>query len=306
MKRPSSVVPIHQRLLNLSRERREDFNLVLTRYANERFLYRLAQSAYGDRFVLNGAMLFTIWTGQAHRPTRDVDLLGYGNNSEEALVGIFKDVCAVDVEADGVMFDADSLKVTEIRKDQDYQGKRIQLNAVLGNARIPLQIDIGFGDVVIPSVEQIEYPVMLNFPAPKLAVYSKETFIAEKFQAMVTLGFVNSRMKDFYDIWMMTKQFSFEGRVLGQAIRATFQRRQTKLPETPPVALTVEFSGDPGKEQQWRAFLARNGLDSNNISFSGVIDDLRDFLMPLMSETEATWLPGNPRQNSRVDPVPKP
>jgi hypothetical protein len=140
VKKSSSAVSIHQRLLNLSRERGEDFNLVLTRYANERFLYRLAQSAYVDRFVLKGAMLFTVWTGQAHRPTRDVDLLGYGNNSEEALVRIFKDVCAVDVEADGVMFDADGLKVTEIRKDQDYQGKRIQLNAVLENARIPLQI----------------------------------------------------------------------------------------------------------------------------------------------------------------------
>jgi len=294
---PASV---RQRLLNLSHQRGEDFNLVLVQYGIERLLYRLVRSGYADRFVLKGALLFSLWTERLHRPTRDLDMLGYGDSSAEALVNLFKAVCAADVEPDGLTFDPNSVQVMAIREDQEYQGQRVQLTAHLERARIVLQIDIGFGDVVTPAAPEVEYPTLLNFPSPRLRAYTKEAVIAEKLQAMVSLGLLNSRMKDFYDIWMISRIFGFDGPTLVQAIRATFERRRTAVPANTPPALTSAFAGDPAKVTQWNAFLRRNGLDVGGVEFAQIIAELARFLVPPLGaireggEFRRAWPAGGP------------
>jgi len=271
---------VRQRLLSLSRERGEVFDLVLTLYALERFLYRIGKSKHADRFVLKGAMLFACWTGQAHRPTRDLDLLGYGDASAEGLRAVFQEVCRTKVEPDGLRFDAADIRASEIREDQEYHGQRVELWAFLGKARIKLQVDVGFGDSVTPEAEEIDYPTLLDLPAPRIRAYPKETVVAEKLQAMVALGMFNSRMKDFYDIWVMSKRFSFDGQALTEAIRSTFARRRTEMPAGTPTPLSDEFAGDTDRAAQWRAFLARSGLLANDgLGLREVIVELRRFLM---------------------------
>lgn len=191
---------VHQRLLNRSRKYDENFNYLLVQYAIERFLYRLSQSPYVDRFILKGALLFWVWQTPVHRPTRDLDLLGFGSSAPEALVEIFRRLCLIDVEPDGLVFDPGSIRIQEIRADQEYRGQRVELLTRLGPARIPIQIDIGFGDVVSSVIAQTDFPVLLDFPSPRLRMYPKETVIAEKLHAMVELGMTNSRMKDFFDL----------------------------------------------------------------------------------------------------------
>lgn len=281
-KRQSTNLPasIRQRLLNLSRDRGEDFNLTLTRYGIERLLYRLSQSEHADHFVLKGALLLSLWTGRLQRATRDIDLLSYGDSSQEALTQLFRDICVVDVQADGLTFHPDSVRVTEIREDQGYGGQRVQLTATLGNARIHLQVDIGFGDAITPAPDDMQYPSLLGLPSPRLRAYPKETVIAEKLEAMAVLGMANSRMKDFYDVWMMSRELQFDGRTLARAIGATFQRRRTELPRTVPTALTEEFAGDPDKGTLWYAFLSRNRLDADGMGLMQVIQEIRLFLMP--------------------------
>lgn len=269
-----------QRLLNLSRARGEDFQLTLTRYGNERLLYRLSCSPWADRFVLKGALLLSLWTGRLERPTRDLDLLGYGDSSQEALHQLFRDICLARVPADGLIFDPDSVQVMEIREDQAYGGQRVRLTATLGNARIGLQVDIGYGDAVTPATDTLEYPSMLGLPSPRLRVYPKETVIAEKLEAMVVLGMANSRMKDFWDVWMMSRELGVDGRSLARAIQATFGRRRTGIPRSAPTALTDEFASDPGKDRQWDAFLSRNQLNAGGLTLGQVIKQIRDFLMP--------------------------
>jgi len=271
---------IRQRLLNLSRERNEVFNLVLMRYGLERLLYRLSQSEHAEDFVLKGAMLFTAWTEEMHRPTKDLDLLGYGNNSGENLTALFQEICQVEVEPDGLVFDKGTVRVEEIRDDQEYQGQRIRLTAYLGNARIPVQIDVGFGDVITPEPKEIEYPTLLDMPPPRIHSYPKETVVSEKLQAMVALGMPNSRMKDFYDIWIISREFPFEGSTLTRAIRATFERRRTQIPKTIPPALSNEFFANQDKVIQWTAFLKRTRLAEQAVEFSQVINELRRFLIP--------------------------
>ncbi len=199
---------IHQRLRSKARDRQEDPNLILIHYALERFLYRLACSAHRDRFILKGAMLFAAWTDQPHRPTRDLDLLGIGDSSDEALVQVFREIVGTSVEPDGLVFGDRGISISEIREAQDYPGKRIKLPAHLGNARLNLQIDVGFGDAVTPEPSEIDYPALLDLPAPKIRAYPCETVIAEKLQALVAFGIAVSRMKDFYDLWILSKQFS--------------------------------------------------------------------------------------------------
>ncbi len=301
-----SAASVRQRLLNQSQARGEVFDLTLSRYAIERFLYRLTCSPHSERFILKGAMLFAVWTGQMYRPTRDVDLLGQSDSSVETLTQLFKEICAVEVEPDGLEFETGSLRVEEIREAQKYPGQRVRLQARLGQARIPLQIDIGFGDVITPDASEVEYPSLLDFPAPRLRVYPKETVIAEKLQAMVALGLINSRMKDFYDVWLMGTEFSFEGCLLAQAIEATFERRQTGLPQTTPVALTPAFGQNAGKRRQWRAFLNRNRLETGPLEFAAVIQELRRFLMPPLtallnrSDFDQIWPAGGPWSTKSV------
>jgi len=274
---------VRQRLLNRSRERGEDFNLVLTRYALERWLFRLSKSPFAKQFVLKGALLFTLWAKQTYRPTRDLDLLAYGEWSAERLERTIKQVCRTPVPPDGLEFDAESVRVSEIREAQEYGGLRVKLQVRLDTAETGLQIDVGFGDTVTPAPAEVTYPTLLaTFPAPVLAAYPPETVIAEKVETMVRLGFPNSRMKDFYDVWDRSRRCAFDGEVLGQAIRATFARRRTAVPDGPPVALSAEFAGDADKAKQWDAFLARHGLEKEALPLAEVICDLEQFLVPLL------------------------
>ncbi len=205
---------VRARLLSLAQRQGADFQLIVTRYALERFLYRLGVSPYRDRFILKGAMLFAIWLDDPYRPTRDVDFLGFGDNETEAVAEIFRKVCAVEVADDGVVFDVNKLRAESTREDTDYGGIRVQTQATVGGARVPIRIDIGFGDVVTPRPAEIEYPALLDAPPPKLRAYPKETVVAEKFEALVSLGHSNSRMKDFYDLWMLSRYFEFEQKTL--------------------------------------------------------------------------------------------
>jgi len=271
---------VRQRLMNLARVQNEEFQLVLTRYALERLLYRLSQSEHRDVFVLKGAMLFQLWSDQPHRPTRDLDLLGHGENTIPRFERIFREVCKLAVEEDGLVFSAESVRGDTMKEDQEYAGLRLNLDCRLENARIPVQIDIGFGDVVTPAAAEVTYPVLLDFLAPVLPAYSRESVVAEKFQAMVMLGIANSRMKDFYDLWVLARQFEFQGPLLCQAIRATFERRRTPVPAETPLALSPEFAQDRGKQTQWRAFISKGKLDTGGVGLNEVIDALRDFLMP--------------------------
>jgi len=226
---------IFQRLLNRAKINREDFNLLLSRYGMERFLYRLSISPHNDRFILKGASLFLVWTGQNYRVTRDADFLGLGNPDLEILTDIFCDICGVECKNDGMVYNSESLNVGEIREGQEYDGVRITLVGLLNHARIPLQIDIGFGDTVTPAPEDIEYPTLFDAPSPRLKAYPRYTLVAEKLEAMLKLGLANSRMKDFYDIWLLSKLFSFEGDVLRMAIKNTFNQRHTPLPVSTPL-----------------------------------------------------------------------
>ncbi len=291
---------VQQRLLNKARERKEDPNLVLIRYALERFLYRLGRSRHKDRFVLKGAMLFTAWTGQPHRPTRDLDLLGIGNSSDAALQRSFGEIVGTPVEPDGLEFDGHGITIAEIRETQNYPGKRIKLPARLGNARLNLQIDVGFGDAVTPEPAELDYPALLHLPAPRIKAYPREAVIAEKLQALVAFDMAISRMKDFYDMWVLSKQFPFDGTSLSVAIGATFARRDTPIPPGMPTALTDGFAADRTKQTQWAAFLRRNVLTDAPADLHSVIQDLRTFLLePLQAagqdkSSAKRWEPGGP------------
>jgi predicted nucleotidyltransferase component of viral defense system len=271
---------VRQRLLNRAREKGEDFNLILTRYGLERLLYRLALSQYADRFILKGAMLFTVWANRVYRPTRDLDLLGYGDSSQQTLMKVFQDICLADVEPDGLVFDVSSVRLSEIRENQEYGGCRVQVIAYLARAQITLQIDIGFGDVIRPEAVQIEYPTLLDFAAPRIWAYPREAVVAEKLQAIVALGMANTRMKDFYDLWVIASQFSFDGLSLVGAIKATFAQRGTQIPSDVPIALSEAFAEDQDKARQWQAFLQRTGLGERGTDLSQVITELRVFLIP--------------------------
>lgn len=291
---------VRQRLLNIAHERREDFQWVLSRYALERFLYRLSRTEHQARFVLKGAMLFAAWTDMPHRPTRDLDFLGYGSQDSETIVRTFQSICSVKTEADGIDFLPETVRVDNIMDAEEYGGVRVRIDATLDAARIPLQIDIGYGDVVTPEILDIVYPCLLDFAAPSVRAYPPETVVSEKFQAIVHLGMVNTRMKDYYDIWLVSQRFSFQGQVLSKAIRETFNRRTTTIPAEIPIGLSEEFSQDTGKQSQWRAFLNRNGLAGTTPELWDVIGILRHFLMPpveaLQRETvfEMSWAERGP------------
>ncbi|MEY3235609.1 MAG: hypothetical protein RL230_2880 [Pseudomonadota bacterium] len=268
---------VRARLLKLSKAKGQSFDLVLTRFALERLLFRLGQSAHADRFVLKGAMLMMSWFDDPHRATRDLDLLGFGDPSEDAMLGTFRDILSQEAE-DGVIFVTDTLRAGRIREELDYGGFRLRAIASVGGAQINLTIDIGFGDALDPGAAMVDYPVMLDFPAPRLRAYARETVIAEKFQAMVVLGRANSRMKDFYDIWILGRAFSFNEARLAQAIAATFARRKTAIPTELPDALTPAFAADEQKQQQWRAFVKDVAVDPGALEL--VLEELAGFLMP--------------------------
>lgn len=251
---------VQVRLARHAKEIGVDPNLVLTRYAVERFLYRLSRSAHAERFVLKGALLLLAWLGETLRPTRDADLLGFGELSDDVLVKIFREVCSAEVEPDAATFLPDSARVAPIREEDAYGGRRVKLQARVGAARLTVQVDIGIGDAVTPAPRWLEYPSLLDLPRPRLRVYPRETVLAEKLHAMVFLGARNSRMKDYFDVRALLREEEMESGLLARAIAATFARRRTALPEGIPGALSDGFARDETKRTQWRAFLRKNRI----------------------------------------------
>lgn len=222
---------IRDRLLNKARSEKLDYNLLLTRYALERMLYRLSISGQRDQFLLKGALLFDLWFDVPHRPTHDADFLGFGSAEISHVEALFQDICRIEVE-DGIVFQPDSVKAAEIRKEANYAGVRVTLMGLLDSARCPVQVDIGFGDAVVPGPDEAQYPVILGeMPAPQLRVYPRYTVVAEKLEALTSLGMLNSRMKDYFDLWVLARYTDFNGAVLSQAVAATFDRRRTAIPK---------------------------------------------------------------------------
>ena len=282
------------------RETGNDTNLVWTRYATERLLYRLSVSEDAGDFILKGAMLFIAWTGQSYRPTMDMDLVGYGEDSSNRLMQIFNALCGIEVQPDGLIFDPNTVNAAPIREEQEYQGQRITLTAFLGKARIPIKVDVVFGDVVTPKSKIIRYPTLLDLPAPLIRVCPRETVVAEKLQAMIVLGIANSRMKDFYDLYVLARDFPFKGAILTKAIKATFKKRKTEIPREIPIALTEEFGHDNVKSVQWKAFVTKGGFQQGVPELLDVLSHLREFLVPLLKAASGQahvpndWSAGGP------------
>lgn len=267
---------IHARLLNRAKARGEDFNLILTRYALERFLYRLSLMPAREAYWLKGAMLFDLWFDVPHRPTRDADFFGFGPMDIEALAGTIREICGVAVD-DGMVYDPGSIAVEEIREDARYGGLRVRLLGRLGNARCTVQLDVGYGDAVTPGPEEAIYPTLLDeLPPPRLRVYPRAAMVAEKLEAIVSLGMANSRMKDYFDLRALAREGALDAELLGDAIAATFQRRGTQVPVGVPLGLSDEFARDPAKRAQWKAFLGKNRLEAP--ALEAVIEEVRRFV----------------------------
>ena len=277
---------IRERLLIKARETNRPFGELLQYFAMERFLYRLSKSRFADNFVLKGALMLTVWEAPVTRPTMDIDLLGRIENSTETITKVIKEICIQEVNPDGIVYDTDKVEAERIAEDADYEGIRIRFRGSLDAARFVIQLDIGFGDVIVPSPESMNYPTILDLPAPQLRGYSRESTIAEKFEAMVKLGILNSRMKDFFDIWLMSHEFDFDGNILAEAITKTFSTRGTKIPAE-PLALTDAFAKDATKANQWRGFVRKNRLSEIPKDLPEVTASIGALLKPI-SESLAT------------------
>lgn len=262
---------IKDRLLNIARKEGRAFDILLVRFALERLLYRLSISEHQDRFVLKGGMLVTVWLEDDNRVTRDADFLGYGNADPDQLVMDFRQIMAMEGE-DGLIFDIDALSASIIREDMEYGGVRLKTAAYLERTRIPVTIDIGFGDAVADATQRLDYPTLLDLPAPQVRSYPPATVIAEKFQAMVALGVLNGRMKDYYDLWAIPRAINIANDDLDAALRATFDRRGTAIPQERPPGLSSEMSENAAKQRQWRAYSA--SIDLANLSLETVIDSI--------------------------------
>jgi predicted nucleotidyltransferase component of viral defense system len=283
---------VQAKLLQLSRNSKLSLQDLLERFCTERLLYRLSRSQYQSRFILKGAMLLIVWgEGSSERVTRDADLLGFGDNSPTAATTTFREICGMKVEDDGVEFEIDSVTAEAIRSEQEYVGVRVTLRARVGNARIPVQADIGFGDAFTLEPEEIEFPSLLEMARPVLRAYTKETALAEKFEAMIRLGERNSRMKDYFDIRLLSRRFDFKGESLAKAIAETFARRKTEVPLTVPVGLGPGFAGDPTKQNQWKAFWRKAVRTEPVPDFNDVVRHAGGFLLPAAqaARTVAKW-----------------
>jgi len=291
---------VQVRLVRHAKESGLDPNHVLARYAVERLLYRLSRSPYADRFVLKGALLLLAWLGETIRPTRDADLLGFGDLEGEALARCFSEIVATPVEPDGMEYDPETIRVVQIRREDPYGGRRVTVVGHLGTARLKVQVDVGAGDSVVPEPRWLEYPSLLDLPRPRLRAYRPETAIAEKLHAMVTLGSRNSRLRDFFDIRALAMHGTFDGEQLARAVSSTFSRRGTEIPRETPIALTPAFASIEGKRAQWRAFVRRSGLAERVGSLEEVAGDVAVFLLPVLESARggrslaAKWRAGGP------------
>jgi predicted nucleotidyltransferase component of viral defense system len=281
------VASVHARLLRLAKQSHEDFNLVLVRFASERLLYRLSRSPHSERFVLKGAWLFYVWDMQ-RRVTRDVDLLGFGNASAPVMAELFREVLSSDVESDGIEFETARLDVTEIRDGAAYPGLRVRVVAVLGSARIACQVDIGFGDVVVDPPVKSALPTLLDLPAPQLSVYSVEAVIAEKIEAMVRFGALNTRLKDYFDLYVLATELTIDHARLSNQFVQTFQRRGTPIPVGEPVGLSDSFASGLQRNARWRAFLERTGAAASApANFMEVVDRIRGLILAPLEAARA-------------------
>jgi predicted nucleotidyltransferase component of viral defense system len=272
---------VHQRLLDKAKESSRPFNELLQHFAIERFIYRLSKSRHADTFILKGALMFSTWSGTPSRPTMDIDLLVTIDNSLKTVVTAMKNVCRKRVAADGMSFNAETVTAARITEGAEHEGVRVRVRGGLGNARVSLQIDIGFGDVIVPGPSKIVYPALLDFPAPELNGYTMESMIAEKFQAMVKLGVLNNRMKDFYDIWMLSRSFDFKGEVLAEAVEKTFENRNTLITNVPTI-FDPSFVEDADKKAQWQGFIRKAKLADAPGAFGDVVAKIEIFLHPLV------------------------
>jgi predicted nucleotidyltransferase component of viral defense system len=290
---------VHAHLQNHARRAKRPFQELLQYYAMERLLYRLSKTPHGARFVLKGALMLHVWNAPLARATKDVDFLGRLDNSLENLERVFREVCAADVEPDGMVFDPATVKIERIKEDADYEGVRVRFVGLLGKARVAMQIDVGFGDVVTPGTQNITYPTLLDFPAPELSGYPRETVVAEKFQAMVYLRTMNSRMKDFYDVWLLASWFAFDGALLAKAVAATFANRETGI-DVAPIAFTPDFTEQASTLAQWTAFRGRLPNTDFPEKLSEVVTFLAEFLLPVAracatgESFDRRWAPGGP------------
>lgn len=287
---------VRQRLLNKAKQDRRPFNELLQYYGMERFLYRLSQSPHARRFVLKGGLMLRVWNVSESRPTMDIDMLGRTSNEPSQILRQMQEMLALEVEPDGMVFDVASLQTEPITKDADYQGIRVRCLGYLDKARVNIQLDLGFGDVVFPQPETAALPTLLDYPAPQLLCYSRESVIAEKFEAMLSRGELNSRMKDFYDVWLLSERFDFDGAKLSEAIRRTLEHRGTTVSE-PIVPFTEEFAA--AKQVQWAAFCKRLGQERTPTEFVRVVVAIEKFLAPLVfalsnqKPAPTTWVAGS-------------
>ena len=271
---------VNNRLLNIARSDNRPFGELLQYYAMERFLYRLSKSSHIESFILKGALMLRVWNISKFRPTKDIDFLGFTSNDEKNLIIQIVDIISIDTVDDGLLYDKDSIKTEEIIEDADYKGLRVRFICFLGSAKINMQIDIGFGDHVFPDPKKMNFPTILNFPAPILTCYSLETAIAEKFQIMIKRGILNSRMKDFYDIWTLSRQFNFDGILLSKSIKKTLDARDTSL-DSNIEAFSVEFAKE--KQTQWRAFIKKIKQDHIPESFLDITSGIKSFIEPILN-----------------------
>jgi len=239
--------------------------------------YRLMQSVHADQFILKGALMLRVWKSPEFRPTMDIDMLGKASNEVDSICTQIADIIAIDI-ADGLVFDSGTIKGERIKEDADYEGVRVRFTGTLENARVNMQIDVGFGDIIHPDPIEAELPTILDSPAPRLLCYSRESAIAEKFEAMIKLGELNSRMKDFYDIWLLSRQFKFAGTDLAEAIRLTLNNRGTEMPDE-ITAFTEDFIDT--KQTQWKAFHKRLKQEHIPVNFSEIVEEVKAFLQPI-------------------------
>jgi hypothetical protein len=272
---------VRQRLLNIAQAEGSDFQLVLTRYCLERFLYRLGRSEHRTAFLLKGAFLFHAWQNEVGRPTRDLDLLGSGAPDIVRLEGIVADIATTTADDDGLDFLKGTIKGEAIRETSLYDGIRIRLSSTLGKARIPAQIDVGFGDAAGSLAVELSYPTLLDQEAPRILTYRPEFVVAEKIEALVTLGAINTRLKDYYDLWRMSSTMELPRKDLLEALRQTFRQRGTGFPADVPPGLADDFADEP-RTRIWEAFIARNGLDAGGAALADVVTRLRSYFWPLI------------------------
>ena len=270
---------VKARLQNKAKETNRSFSEILQYYGMERFLYRFSRSKYADKFILKGALMFTVWQVPERRTTLDIDFLAYYDNQIASIEKVIKDVCGIKVEPDGLVFDLQTVKGQTIKEDADYEGVRVKFIGFLERSRIPMQIDVGFGDIIYPRPEVIDYPVILDFPMPHLKGYPVESVASEKFEAMVKLGLLNSRMKDFYDIWLMIRQFNFDGIQLAEALRRTFKYRKTSLPQKKTLFAEEIYDEKSDRQTLWKAFLKKGGIGHAPEMLSTTARQIEKFLI---------------------------